>query len=194
MSRTVAFKVFLTAELLKLRNPDMAETFFKSILDDDLVFLTGCGLSDRPGDYGFSGGCEEVGRLLDTIQDKDIGLLARLMSGVRGNHVYSRVVTYEKWGLAYGVDMRNVSLSPAEAEVNAIFERSCHKVLLVASDPELWTVKPYSEWEPRTQVEYKTCLATRFSRGRFQLIDGTHRALQMAKNGETTIDLCCPTT
>jgi hypothetical protein len=191
MSRTIAFKVFLTAELLKLRNPDMAAAFLGGIQDEDRRFLVEHGLTVRPEDYGFVD-VGAAGEFLGRHSEEGIRILARLMSGARGNYVYSYVMRHEHWDVVREIDMSRVSLSPAEAEVSTIFGRGCHKVLLVVTDPELWTVKPYSEWAPEQHVEYPICLATRFSRGRFKIFDGTHRALQLARNGKTTIDLCCP--
>jgi hypothetical protein len=195
MSKTTAFRVYLTAELLKLKNTDMARVFIEGVLEEDRDLLKKCGLSIRPEDYRtrFERGSEEADVFLDSCSEEMIEALARMISGVRQNGVYRKILNHDSWYLVPGVDLDKISVSPAESWNIELFERKCFKVVSIARDSELWKVKPYSGWNAGRQVEFRTCLAVGFSRGRYRIFDGIHRAIQLVRNGETTVDICCPT-
>jgi hypothetical protein len=84
----------------------------------------------------------------------------------------------------------DVYLGPAEGSLIPAFRENGRRLVDIARDPRVLDAVPYRDLEPGRIVAFDTLIAEALSSNAFRLIDGMHRAIQLARNGEPTVSLC----
>lgn len=83
-----------------------------------------------------------------------------------------------------------VHLGPAEQHLESLFAENGWRLVDVARDPRVLREPPYSQRKPGEVVAFSTLIAELLPTDEYRLIDGMHRAIQIARNGETSVHLC----
>lgn len=178
------FRVYLKAELGKLADGSDAACFLKSVSPE---VLEKCRLALDVAALTLQFALQEsVNRFVDILPDCCLRDLTRACDrDWRKNGVFDKLSSCDVWDRVHAA-VQLVDVQQAEPRLAHLFRRNDFHLVRVACDPELWTNKPYCDWEPGREVAFKTCLA-RSSSARYTLFDGVHRAIQMVRNGERTI-------
>jgi hypothetical protein len=85
--------------------------------------------------------------------------------------------------------MAKILVSRAERGLWEAFERDGWRLTEIARDPAVLGAEPYRAFSPRREIAFRVCLA-RAEGEAYRVIDGIHRAIQMARNGDKGIPLC----
>jgi hypothetical protein len=181
------FRTYLRAELARLKSESVAS---------GLPNLPECGgLTLEPG------GPQAVAARFETqdrtdsfvsrLTDDELICLTQCLSRWRNNSVSSdlkRSQTAVLEGVAVGL----IRLNDAEALLHDAFVRNGRLLTRIASDPEVLADPNFAKHSPGEPVNLPICLAKPDPEapGKFRVIDGVHRAIQLVRNGESSILLC----
>jgi hypothetical protein len=83
-----------------------------------------------------------------------------------------------------------IRLREAESDLRRRFDQLGFELVAIANDSVVLAADAYCAHIPGDPVGYSRCLATRESNGRYRILDGMHRAIQLVRNGERTVPLC----
>lgn len=105
-------------------------------------------------------------------------------NGVPGKLRRSRTVEFRT------VAVSDVTLSDAESELKPVFRELSRSLERIATDPRVLAADPYST--AKRHVDYPVLLAEPDPEapGRWRVLDGIHRAVQLYWNGDREIALC----
>jgi hypothetical protein len=186
------YRIYLRGELARLRDPDSATDFLNKARS-----------SLSPGwTLGASG--REISGLLPTqghvdgfvarLSRKDARQLTEVCSRWRNNSVAGKIAAAGEvpWSIRA---VPAVELEVDQAEPTAELARAfaLHQYLLaeIARDPFILSRAPYSEHRAGDPVELPLTLAVPHP-VRLRIFDGIHRAIQLVRNGEETLQVCAP--
>ena len=184
---TLPYRVYLRGELGKLRHTGDATDFLAAVDD---------GLLDR---------CElpkDVAGLTSRFQDQSLvdAFVAELVPHLaaeladhcsrdwRRNSVADKLARGRAWRFE-SVPVREVLVVQAERALYGLFARHGYRLREIVQDPGLLTEPAYGDHAAGEDVAYPILLALRRD-GHSHVFDGVHRAVQLVRNGETTLDLC----
>ena len=90
------------------------------------------------------------------------------------------------------VAVGKILLRPAEPRLCSDFARLEWRLVAIAQDPYILEQPEYRDHKPGDFVDVPVCVAKPEpdEPGAFRIIDGIHRSIQMARNGNKTIRLC----
>ena len=182
----VHFRVYLRAELGKLRNQGAAQDFLASNPVADI------------GPIGIARSVQElttqfadqacVDAFVGGLSDAALVELTSLCDTWRNNGVSKHLAPDQHTELI-NVPGENVLLRPAESGLRSRFAKLDWRLLAIAGDPVVMQTQPYAGEREGQSVQFATCLAEPDGK-EYRLIDGMHRAIQLVRNGETQIHLC----
>lgn len=129
-----------------------------------------------------------VDEYVDSLDDAALNVLADCCSVWRRNGVADLLRGRHVRALIE-VPISAILLRQAEPELRKAFERNLWRLDAIARDPEVLLGDAYRGHAAGDFVEFRTCLSDPPESGTYRLIDGMHRAIQMARNGEPTIPL-----
>jgi len=178
------FRIYLKSELGKLANQDMAASFLSSA---GSALFRECGLPTMAARLKDSFSSQEkVDSFVNSLSDKHLKNLTESCDrDCRKNGVFTILSRHRDWRLCDApVDMLDVK--QAEPALAYIFQRNEFHLRRIAEDNELWTKPPYVRWDLKAKIPFPTCLG-QFKLGRWQLFDGIHRAILVAKQGGKVI-------
>jgi len=181
------YRVYLRGELGKLRYTGDATDFLAAVDD---------GLLDR---------CElpkDVAGITSRFQRQSLvdGYVAELAPHLaaeladrcsrdwRRNSVADKLARGRAWRFE-SVPDRQVLVVQAERALYGLFTRHGYRLWEIVQDPELLTEPAYGDHAAGEDVDYPILLALRLD-GHYLVFDGVHRAVQLVRNGETTLALC----
>ncbi len=141
------------------------------------------------GELGKLGPQERITPLVDALADSDAVLVANLLSACRGNSVASSLGGAIGWEQRT-VPVEEIRLGLAEGHLATAFNRHGRRLMAVARDDEVLSDPAYRDHRPGEQVFYPVLLARPDGPEEFVVIDGMHRAIQLAHNGVAALDLC----
>lgn len=91
------------------------------------------------------------------------------------------------------LDELEVDQAEPTAELARAFAQHQYRLVDIASDPFILGQPPYCEHQPGEQVGLPIALAIPHP-VRLRIFDGIHRAIQLARNGQSEIDVGAPET
>jgi hypothetical protein len=106
----------------------------------------------------------------------------------RRNSVADTLARGRAWRFE-SVPVREVLVVRAERALYELFARHGYRLREIVQDPGLLTEPAYGDHLAGEDVAYPILLALRRD-GYSHVFDGVHRAVQLVRNGETTLDLC----
>ncbi len=183
------FRVYLRAEIGKLRHRGDAESFIATAPSD---LLAQCGLATDPDMLtGQLSTQEAVDAVVAGLTEDVLRRLAQHCSEKwRRNDVYRKLSGTESW-IEAEVDVAMIRLQQAEPRLGDLFRKHDYRLPDIARDPVLLSSEPYSQYRIGEPVPYAVCLAIR--RGEtFRIFDGMHRAIQLFRNGRRRIPVFYP--
>jgi hypothetical protein len=181
------YQVYLRGELGKIRHVGAAENFLAALSKDLRTLLGLPGTAEELSRY-FADQAS-VTRFVDgLVEDQARQLVEACDIRWRRNGVYIRLTKTTHWSI-YSVNVADVDVQQAEPHLKHIFFRHNFNLVGISKDTELLAQKPYSERHPGEKVEYSVLLAARVN-GRYRVFDGIHRAIQLARNGASSLDVC----
>jgi hypothetical protein len=174
------FRLYLRAELGKLRDPGDAAAFFAA---------SRC----RPARsvdavVGMFAAQALVDAYVGALSDDALVELADCCETWRGNGVATRLRAGRLLGVSE-VPTSAILLRQAEPELGSAFAREGWRLDAIAHAPDLMAADPYRRRTAGESVAFRTCLSNPANGGLYRLFDGMHRAIQMARNGEPTISV-----
>jgi hypothetical protein len=183
------YRVYLTAELGKLRHVGAAADFINAVGPAALAEL---GLPPKPEDLSARLSDHDsvvafVGSLSD---DSLVSLVEACDARWRRNGVSATLRLGSGWAIR-SVDIGSVDVQQAEPSLGDFFRSHRSRLVDIAADARLLEHCPYSGWTKGEAVPYPVVLGLNRG-GRMRLFDGIHRAIQLAINGETTVQVCSP--
>ncbi|MCI0747612.1 MAG: hypothetical protein L0Y58_19575 [Verrucomicrobia subdivision 3 bacterium] len=180
------FRIYLKSELSKLGNQGNG-CWFLGCVSSEVLNL--CGVPANLDDLVEAFHSQErVNTFVDSLADTKLELLTKTCDQEwRKNGIYDELKNHSDWR-EERVAIGSVDVRQAEPElpIAAIFKRNAFQLTRIADDPELWTHKPYAEWDLNAPVFFPIFLG-RYKSGRWKLFDGIHRAIHLARRGEDTI-------
>lgn len=184
----VAYRIYLRAELAKLRNRGDAEDFIsKASCAPESLGLprTLDGLTDTFDDQA------RVDAFVDRLDLAGKRTIAKCCENWRGNALARKLAAASSAAL-FSAPIDRLLVAPAEQEYEYLFARNGWSLVGIAADPELRTLTPYSAFVRGAPVTEARCISEADSRGpdRYRIIDGIHRAIQLVWNDASAIDLC----
>jgi hypothetical protein len=181
------YRVYLRAELGKLRNVGDGQKFLGTV---------GCRTEsfDVPRDVHVLSERfatqETVGAFVDGLEDQALIDLTACCGLWRKNGIARNLA---RWQSPYFIDVpvENVLLKRAEEVLWPVFDR-LQALTTIGTDSAVLAHPVYAAHSRNEQIEYRWCLANPEPgrQGIYRIFDGTHRAVQMMRNGETHIPLC----
>ena len=183
------FRVYLRAELAKLKNEGDARDFVKALGSE---LLREMGVPSRVAALQAKLACQDaVAELVDRLSDCHLcEVTKRCDYKWRNNGVYRRLTCAAQWVITE-VPAESVDVQRAEPCLGEIFRRHNWKLIEIAHDEDLLNKEPYCLYEVGKPVAYPVLLALQKG-DRFRVFDGIHRAIQLIRNGETVLRLCHP--
>jgi hypothetical protein len=132
----------------------------------------------------------QVDALLDSLDEGAIARLTGCLSAWRDNSV-ARELTGATTSDLFEVPLDRILLSLAEEQLHGRFEALGMRLLAIASDPLVLADPAYRDHALGKPVTL-ACLARRVPGipGLYQVVDGVHRAIQAARNGDAGLLLC----
>lgn len=179
------YRVYLQAELAKLRNVGDAHAF---------LARSGC----DPSRFGLSPSTAWITRAFNS-QDR----VDTFVTGLTSEQLVALTRCCAKWR-ENGIDdqlrrarraeyidapIAKILVARAERDLWEAFERDGWRLTEVARDPAVLGAEPYRASSPGREIAFRVCLA-RPEGEAYRVIDGIHRAIQMARNGDERIPLC----
>ena len=179
------YRVYLRAELAKLRNVGDADAFLAK---------SGC----DPSRFGLNPSTAWMTRAFDSQ-----GRVDTYVTGLTSEQLVALTRCCAKWR-ENGIDdqlrrarraeyidapMAKILVARAERGLWEAFERDGWRLTEIARDPAVLGAEPYRALAPGREIAFRVCLA-RPEGDAYRLIDGIHRAIQMARNGDEMIPLC----
>jgi hypothetical protein len=125
------------------------------------------------------------------VQDLDplsLRNLVRCCADWRRNGVARHLEDAKGWHLE-SVDVGHVLLRQAEPALGNAFARNAWRLEAISCDADILSADPYSHHAPGDEVSFRICLSDEPIDGDYRLLDGMHRAIQLARNGERTFQL-----
>ena len=174
------YRLYLRAELGKLREQGDAAAFLaRSICRPagSVVALAGVFATQALVDaYVHGPGDHELVELVDCCEAwRANGVAAKLRAGrLQG---------------VFEVPTSAILLRQAEPDLGWAFARLGWRLDAIAQDPEVLEADPYRRHAALEPVIFRTCLSDPADGGFYRLFDGMHRAIQMARNEESTISV-----
>jgi hypothetical protein len=183
-------RVYLRGELGKLKNRGDARNFTKAI-DEQLLIDLNLGNKVKELQIRFSTQ-KKVNEFVDGLEEDDLVRLVRQCDKEwRKNEVFKKLTECNRWR-RIEINVRDVYVQQAEPHLAEYFEQNDCKLSEIAADQELMSKEPYSRHKPGENVAYPVLLAHQKG-SRIVVFDGVHRAIQLARNGEMTVQLYCCT-
>src|SRR5260221_6268684 len=184
----IAYRIYLRAELSKLRNRVDATDFIsksRCVHESLGVPRTVDGLTGAFGDQ------VRVDAFVDRLDLAGKRSIAKCCENWRGNAL-ARKLAAAGAAVLLSAPIDRLSIAPAEQGYEYLFARNGWSLVRIAVDAELVTLIPYSTYVLGTPVTEPRCVAEVDPGGsdRYRIIDGIHRAIQLVWNGSTAIDLC----
>lgn len=182
------YRTYLRAELAKLGN-----------LGDAAAFLASGGwprphpslptsVDDLSRQFEKQG---QVDAFVATLNHDDLVELTSCCSRWRNNSV-ARDLSPRQVTEFVDAPVEAILLNPAEPRLDEAFRRNAWGLVATAHDPEVLDAPEYRRYSAGEPVAFPICLAKPdpTTPGAFRVIDGMHRAIQLARNGEERIPLC----
>ena len=180
------FVTYLRAELRKLGTEEDAAAFLAK---------GGCAeVGSVPGSIeglmGAFASQQQVDAYIFGLADEDLVTLTRCCGRWRGNNIANDLTpgqAVETIDVAVG----QILLRPAEKRLEPDFGRLEWRLAAIAGDSYILEQPEYRDHKPCDTVDVPVCIAEpeRGAPGAFRIIDGMHRAIQMARNGQEFIRL-----
>lgn len=184
---TLPYRVYLRGELGKLRGTGDATDFLaavdESLLDRCELPKDVTGLSSRFHDQSLVDAF-----VAELTPDLAAELADRCSRDWRRNPVADKLARGRGWRFE-SVPVREVFVVRAERALYGLFARHGYRLWEIVQDPVLLTEHAYGDHVAGEDVAYPTLLALRGD-GHYHVFDGVHRAVQLVRNGQTTLDLC----
>lgn len=183
------FRVYLCGEFGKLRSMETAELFSREV---DRSVLVDCDLCSRGREIAerFSSQ-EKVNRFVQQLDSKLVERLTEACSSWRKNDVFSKLKAFSEWNeVQVAIDL--IKVQQAEPDLAHLFKKNEFRLDIIARDQEILAAEPYRHYAAGNQVAFPICLALK-SNEAYQVFDGIHRAIQLARNGHKNIDICFAT-
>ena len=178
---------YLRAELRKLGNEGDAAGFLSKGGCAEVASVPG----SVEGLMGAFGSQPLVDAYVSGLVGADLVALTRCCGRWRGNNIANDLAPGQAVE-AMDVDVDRILLRPAEERLHADFDRLGWRLVAIAGDPYILEHPEYRSHRPSDIVDVPVCIAKPEpdEPGTFRVIDGIHRAIQMARNGQKTIRLC----
>lgn len=133
----------------------------------------------------------QVDEYVSGLGDAELVALTRWCGRWRDNNIAIDLSTgqaVETIDVAVG----QILLRPAEKRLEPDFDRLGWRLVAIARDPYVLERPEYRSHKPGDGVDVAVCVAKPEpgAPGAFRVIDGMHRAIHMARNGQKTIRLC----
>lgn len=181
------YRTYLRGELGKLRN-----------LGDARCFLARAGVTSlsafklRADPHWLTRGFSTQERTDSYVEGLDDAALIGLTDRCelwRHNGVAQKLRT---WRMVEILDapVAAIRLREAESELRPRFAQLEFELVAIANDPVVLAADAYCAHNPGDPVGFPRCLATGEPDGRYRILDGIHRAIQLVRNGERTVPLC----
>jgi hypothetical protein len=183
----IQFRIYLRAELGKLRRRGDAERFVEKVPQD---VLQDCGLPMNAHEISDSmTSQEQVDAFVAVLQDKTAWRLAEACSKRwRKNDAFDKLESSDIWREA-DVPIGQIELQQAEPKLGDLFQDNGFSLSRIATDERILAAEPYCHHRPGETVRFRTCLAMKKDET-YRIFDGMHRAIQLVRNGEATLRLC----
>jgi hypothetical protein len=165
---------------------ETAELFSKEV---DRSVLDDCDLSSRGPDIAerFSSQ-EKVNRFVQQLEREQVERLTEACSSWRKNDVLSKLKAFSEWSeVQVAIDL--IKVQEAEPDLAHLFKKNEFRLDIIARDQEILAAEPYRHYAAGNPVAFPICLALK-SNEAYQVFDGIHRAIQLARNGHEHIDIC----
>jgi hypothetical protein len=181
------YRTYLRGELGKLRNLGDARCF---LARDGRTSLAAFNLRADPDwlTVAFSSQ-ERTDTFVDGLNDPSLIGLTERCELWRRNGVAQKLRT---WRMVESLDapVEAIQLREAESDLRQRFAQLGFELVAIANDPVVLAADAYCGHMPGDPVGFPRCLATREPGGRYRILDGMHRAIQLVRNGERTVPLC----
>lgn len=181
------FKVYLKAELGKLKHRGDAQNFLSAVPPE---LLEKCGLGiEFEALVAQLSSQEKVNDLVDGLSDNVLREITRhIDENWRRNGVFKKLSTTDKW-FESEVEVSRVLLQQAEPRLKDMWRECNYELMKVATHLQVLAAEPYCAKDRGKPVAFRVCLAKRVG-DRYCIFDGVHRAIQLFRNGENAIPLC----
>lgn len=182
------YRVYLLAELGKLRARGDAEFLLERINDADLAAL---GLEQGPVALTAQFRDQvDVAAYVDGLDATQAVALTGLCSRARRNDVAVRLAEPGRWEIIRA-PAADVEIAQAEPALADIWRRHGYRLSAIARDPDVLSSHPYSQRQANIRPAYDVLLASRHGAS-YRVFDGVHRAIQLVRNGELALTMCVP--
>ncbi len=184
--KMIQFQVYLRSELGKLSNRSEADWFLRSVSHHVLEV---CGLAKVATELteAFRSQDKVDAFVANLTADQLMSLTKACDQDWRKNHVFDELNKARDWQRA-DIPIESIDVQQAETTLALLFERNNFQLSRLVADPELGQHDPYKSSAVGKLVEFPICLALRIN-DRYQLFDGIHRGIQMARNGKKMIQV-----
>jgi hypothetical protein len=181
------YRTYLRGELGKLRNLGDARCFLARAGETSVASFN---LRADPDwlTHWFSSQ-ERTDAYVDELDDAALIGLTERCEIWRHNGVAQKLRT---WRRVESLDapVEAIRLRDAESALRPRFAQLRFDLVAIANDPVVLAADAYCAHIPGDPVGFPRCLATREPEGRYRILDGMHRAIQLVRNGERTVPLC----
>ncbi len=181
------FCTYLRSELGKLKNHGDAARFLSCI---EPQVLETCQLQTDPAQLVIAFSTQEkVDAFVHVLSPDQLQALTRSCDlDWRKNGVFDKLSRHSTWtDESVSVDL--VDVQQGEPQLGYIFQRHGFRLTSIAADGELWTQKPYADWNLDAAVHFSTGLG-KLTLGRYRLFDGVHRAILRCRQGIQSLEIC----
>jgi hypothetical protein len=137
------------------------------------------------------GSPEQVATYVKSLSDDDLVALTWCLSSWRKNPVGAQLTRSQKTE-SREISVRRILLNEAECDLHSAWRRLGGRLTEIAADPEVLAHPEYARRRVGDCIEYPICLAHPVSGGHglYRVVDGVHRAIQLARNGAESLTLC----
>lgn len=185
----IQFRVYLHAELGKLRNRGDAANFIRAVPDNVLAKLSLCNEPDGLSNQFLNQ--DAVSLFVDQLVDEDVRVLVKFCDrNWRKNGVFTKLQEGKRWEI-HDVYSGDIDIQQAEPRLCQLFRDHHYNLIAIATDTMLLQEEPYVNRTAAEPVYYPILLAVR-QNGRHRIFDGIHRAIQLVRNGQDYLQLCVP--
>jgi hypothetical protein len=181
------YRCYLRAELSKLRRPGDAASLLARGSCSGILPVFSLSVESLTAAFATQ---TQIDALLDSLDEGALARLTACLSAWRDNSVAMELSAAATADLLE-VPLERILLSPAEERLQGTFEALGMRLLAIASDPVVLADRAYRDQSVGEPVTLP-CLARPVPGmpGLYQVVDGMHRAIQAARNGDPRLLLC----
>lgn len=179
------YKIYLKSELSKLKNKGDFQDFINGNPPNFFPFRYYENI--RRNFYSQN----QVDQFVNQLNNEELfELVDHCDKNWRTNNISTDLAKYNNYKIKK-VLIENIYVRQAESgKIGDYFKENRYKLDLIVNDVRILSEEPYCNYWVGYKVALKTCLGINKNYG-IKIIDGIHRAIQLCRNGENKISICC---